>query len=305
MTGQSIEPKALAAGESSAPAQSFLFSDDQLKEIMEAEEAKGVYTAERLVQRRPDTYKAIVELLAEGRSHRYVETLLGVARRTIGAVEDREPEAIKARRDQRIKNLNRAADYQIDRLVDHPDLVPMQFAADTAVKLSTHAQLLSGQATARVEHNGRVDIFADWEQIIERQLQPGSDVIELDPITPDSGQKEGAETDLVGGKKFPIAQLEDRDPDQVIEAETDSRSDDSGDRSRQGTERDTDSVTDRAASTPHSNPESERLESAQPGGAGGSLAGSGRPISITRHFSVSAKYMLFLRVSHITHMIWR
>lgn len=248
---------------------------------MEAEEAKGIYTGDRLFQRRPDTYKAIVELLAEGRSHRDIEKVLGVARRTIGAVEDREPEAIKARRDQRIRKLNRAADYQVDRLVDHPDLVPMQYAADTAVKLSTHAQLLSGQVTARIEHMARVDVLDvdDWERAIANMLP--ADVIEIEsiPISPLSDQKTGAETDLGGGKRFAIGGGDRAGRPELGEPGADEESEDRQPIALVQPADDTGCATLPATKQRSGSSESERLERAAARGRGGSTTGPAAPNS--------------------------
>lgn len=53
-------------------------------------ERRGEFTAERLFKRRPDTYKAIVQLLAEGRGQIWIGELLSVSPSTVRAVAKRE-----------------------------------------------------------------------------------------------------------------------------------------------------------------------------------------------------------------------
>lgn len=242
----------------SAPAQAFLFANDELREATEAAERLGQYTAGRLRQQDPKKYECIIELRGLDWGQKRIADFLGLHHRTIAAVDDAEPEAIDTVRQRLIKKLRRAGTLQVDRLTEHPDLVPIQFAGQTAVQLLGHAELMDGRATTRVEHTGRIDIFADWEEIIEKQLQPG-DVIELD-----------AGMGLAGGKNFPIGTaLADRD----IDVESEDRRSASLHATKDDTAFDTIRATDPAfpppARPPSGSVDSERLDKAEPAGAGG------------------------------------
>lgn len=242
------------SGDVAGPSQAFLFANDELKEATEKAERDGQYTAERLRNLDPRKYEAIIELRGLDWGQKRIAEFLGVHHRTVAAVDDHEPEAIDTVRQRLIKKLRRAGTLQVDRLTDHPDLVPIQFAGQTAVQLLGHAELMDGRATARVEVTGRIDIFADWEEIIAKQLQPG-DVIELAP-----------ETGLAAGNKFPIGtaladqdvdtESEDRQPIALDEPKGDTGFD---------AARSTNAVTGPGAGFG----DSERLEELEPGRAGG------------------------------------
>jgi hypothetical protein len=47
----------------------------------------------------------------------------------------------------------KTGDLQLDRLVDNPGLVPMQYAANTAKEMIVTAELLAGRATQCVDRS--------------------------------------------------------------------------------------------------------------------------------------------------------
>lgn len=166
------EPPAASIG------QALLFSPE-IELLVVAEEAKGLYTAERLRVQRPDTYKAIAGMIGLGYSLRKIADILSVHQRTAAAVRDAEPETIDAVRSKMVERMRTAIDLQIDRLIDQPENVPMNVAGLLVSQLVDKMELIAGRATQRVESVERVDIYANWQTIVQQHLAPESSGIGL------------------------------------------------------------------------------------------------------------------------------
>ena len=133
--------------ESAAP---FLFAEADLE--FEKVEALGEFTGERLVSRRPETYRAIVRMLAEGLSGSSIARACQVSRNTVAAVREREGYSIEQSKKELLATIRRGSQIAAERVVE---LLPhIQNAKDAAITLAVlvdKAQLLSGEATSRVE----------------------------------------------------------------------------------------------------------------------------------------------------------
>jgi hypothetical protein len=147
----------LQAVKTAAAAAPFLFNFEELS--AEKLEGVGEFTGERLLARRPDAYQAIIRMSAEGLSISAQARALGVSRNTVCAVRDREGFSIEQDKKDLLRDVRRAARLSVERAIE---LVPgIQSAKDAAIVAAVmidKMQLLSGEATARVE---RVEVSQD------------------------------------------------------------------------------------------------------------------------------------------------
>ena len=146
--------QSMKAAESAAP---FLFNFEELS--AEKLEGVGEFTGERLLARRPDAYQAIIRMSAEGLSISAQARALGVSRNTVCAVREREGFSIEQEKKDLLRDVRRAARLSVERAIE---LVPgIQNAKDAAIVAAVMVdkmQLLSGEATSRVE---KVEVSQD------------------------------------------------------------------------------------------------------------------------------------------------
>jgi transposase-like protein len=154
-TGASLI-QAEAARALAAPPLSFF------EEVEEAEKRladAGDFTGERLFRDRPGVYAAVVRMCAEGMSISATARALGVSRNTVCAVRDREGFSIEQDKKELLRDLRRAGRLSVEKVIELlPDVKSAKDAAITAAVMIDKQQLLSGEATARVE---RVDVKPD------------------------------------------------------------------------------------------------------------------------------------------------
>jgi len=138
---------------------------------------KGNYTGERLKMLRPEIYRRVVELLAEPREHvsyREICRRCHVTDDTVKAVEKREAIPIAARKQALMVQAARIAKLAYDRVEDQIDSAPLPQAVVTAGVFTDKFQLLSGDATARLENFNfnikPVDIVGEWKKFHEAIL---------------------------------------------------------------------------------------------------------------------------------------
>jgi len=142
------------AHETAAP---FLFSAAEIG--AEKLEATGEFSGERLLARRPEVYRAILSMSAEGLSVSAMARAFGVSRNTIAAVQDREGFSIEHHKKELLRNVRTAARLSVERVVELvPSITNAKDAAIVAAVMVDKLQLLSGEATARVE---RVEVSQD------------------------------------------------------------------------------------------------------------------------------------------------
>jgi hypothetical protein len=135
---------------------------------------KGNYTGERLKALRPETYRRVVELLAEPREHVSIREICRqchVTDDTVRAVEKREAIPIAARKQALMEQAARIAKLAYDRVEDQIDSAPLPQAVVTAGVFTDKFQLLSGDATARLQNFNLnikpVDLVAEWNKFHE------------------------------------------------------------------------------------------------------------------------------------------
>src|SRR5437773_11771877 len=112
---------------------------------------KGNYTGERLKALRPETYRKVVELLAEPREHvsyREICRQCHVTDDTVKAVERREAISIATRKEALMVQAARIAKRAYDRVEDQIDSAPLPQAVVTAGVFTDKLQLLSGDVTS-------------------------------------------------------------------------------------------------------------------------------------------------------------
>jgi hypothetical protein len=133
---------------------------------------KGNYTGERLKMLRPEIYRRVVELLAEPREHVSIREICRqchVTDDTVRAVEKREAVPIAARKQALMVQAARIAKLAYDRVEDQIDTAPLPQAVVTAGVFTDKFQLLSGDATARLENFNfnmkPVDIVAEFQKL--------------------------------------------------------------------------------------------------------------------------------------------
>jgi hypothetical protein len=133
---------------------------------------KGNYKGERLRALRPQTYRRVMELLAEPREHvstREICRQCHVTDDTVKAVEKREAISIAARKQELAVQAARIAKLAYNRVEDQIDSAPLPQAVVTAGVFTDKFQLLSGDATARFQSfnlNIRpIDIAAEFQKL--------------------------------------------------------------------------------------------------------------------------------------------
>ena len=142
---QTIEAQA-----ASAP---FLFSAEDLG--ADKLEATGEFTGERLLARKPEVYRAVVRMAAEGQSISATARALSVSRNTVAAVREREGISIEQEKKELLRDVRRAARLSVERAIELvPSINSAKDAAIVAAVMVDKMQLLSGEATSRIE---RVD----------------------------------------------------------------------------------------------------------------------------------------------------
>src|SRR4029450_10583025 len=133
---------------------------------------RGNYTGERLKTLRPEIYPRVAELLAEPREHVSIREICRrchVTDDTVKAVEKREAIPIAARKKALMVQAARIAKLAYDRVEDQIESAPLPQAVVTAGGFTDKLQLLSGDATPRLENfnlNMRpVDLVAEFQKL--------------------------------------------------------------------------------------------------------------------------------------------
>lgn len=138
-----------------------LFESDQMPASFFSEsESAGEFTGARLFSSKPETYKAIIKLTAEGIGAIRIGKILGVSPNTVLAVRAREPESIDIDK-KRLSGLSREAARMcvegiIEMLCD-PEQVKEMSIKDKGIVfgiLAEKSELLSGSPTQRVQNIG-------------------------------------------------------------------------------------------------------------------------------------------------------
>ena len=143
-------------------------SNGQLLSQPDGAKSKGNYTGERLKVLRPETYRKVVELLAEPREHVSIREICRqchVTDDTVKAVEKREAIPIAARKEALMVQAARIAKLAYDRVEDQIDSAPLPQAVVTAGVFTDKFQLLSGDATA---HSFNLNVKMERVDLVEQ-----------------------------------------------------------------------------------------------------------------------------------------
>lgn len=150
----------IAKQEAEAAAAPFLFFPSELgSEYIGRPQEQGQYTAERLFAERPEIYKEIVRLLAEGASVRSIKRRCKVHHKTIEQVRLREGETIDTLKKEiggRSFGVARMLLESIEEDVMEDRIKPEAKAITLGI-LIEKGQLLTGGVTARVERQEPAD----------------------------------------------------------------------------------------------------------------------------------------------------
>lgn len=157
--------------------QALLFSPE-LEESIQAEEAKGSYTAERALVKRPGLKDAVISLRAAGEGYLSIAKKLNCHHMVASAIAAMFPENVDMERAKRVSRLRSAADKMVELIDTEPWSVPANMRALAASQLYDKAELLDGRATQRIERTERIDIYAGWDEVVEKMLEPGG-VLEI------------------------------------------------------------------------------------------------------------------------------
>jgi hypothetical protein len=170
------------AAKSAAP---FLFSEQEIG--FEKLEAAGEFTGERLLARRPEAYRAVVSMAAEGLSISATARALSVSRNTVTAVREREGISIEQEKKELLRDVRRAARLSVERAIELvPSINSAKDAAIVAAVMVDKMQLLSGEATARIE---KVEVSQD--KLSEMLASLPVLEAEVVPLTGSSGSGSG------------------------------------------------------------------------------------------------------------------
>lgn len=166
-----------------------LTTADMPNEAFAKAEAKGDYTAERLFHHRRQEYDLIMRMLGEQMSVVSIARIMKVAEKTVAAVRDREcallptPD-LKVAMGQRWAGTFHIAQDIIQEIAADPKRrkkVSLKDAAIAGSIATQNHQLLSGEATGRVEHVDRPSEHNDLEDYLQR-FRAGVVEVESTPL---------------------------------------------------------------------------------------------------------------------------
>lgn len=126
------------------------------KYLAEAEK-RGEFTGERLIERKPEIYRACASLLAQGASYLSIAKLLKVSVNTVAAVKDRERISIESEKRTLAGSFRLASGLAAERAIemladeDRSKTIPLNQLAIATGIFTEKAELLSGGATSRVD----------------------------------------------------------------------------------------------------------------------------------------------------------
>ncbi len=181
-------PSPLQIKQAEAAAAPLLFSEESIQAQNEVE-TRGEFTGERLLQQRPEAYQGIVRMAAEGLSISATARAWGVSRNTVCAVREREGITIEHEKKELLRDLRRAARLSVERAIELvPHIQDAQKAAIVSAVMIDKMQLLSGEATSRIE---KIEVDGD---VLTRMMSAApileAEVTEITgPLGGESGQR--------------------------------------------------------------------------------------------------------------------
>lgn len=136
-------------------------------ESEEQERRHAIYTAERLLAKRPEAARTIVHYLAQGYGMLRIAKLVGVHHMTVRAVRDKFPADIDMERKRLAGLALTAGELCMERIIEEIEHLPKNMLGLTAAQMIDKFQLLSGGVTSRPgksadEKAPSADDFAEW-----------------------------------------------------------------------------------------------------------------------------------------------
>jgi transposase-like protein len=133
---------------------------------------KGNYTGERLKVLRPETYRRVVQLLAEPREHVSIREICRrchVTDDTVKAIEQREAIPIATRKQALMEQAARIARLAADRVEEQIDSATLPHAVVTFGVMTDKVLALSGDPAMIVRHE------LEHHRIVEHHIKPMTD----------------------------------------------------------------------------------------------------------------------------------
>lgn len=140
---------------------------------LDAEEAHGNFTGDRLFSQDPDRYRACVEMLGRMAPVSMIAKVLRVSPNTVRAVREREGETIDDLKKRTVAHLAKFVGIAAERFAEEADSIDIEKLAIPMGIATEKLLLLTGQATSRVERidaaPAPVDFSAYLDSIPEAQ----------------------------------------------------------------------------------------------------------------------------------------
>ena len=156
-----------------------LLTPEQLRQV-ESEEQRGLWTAQRLKKRRPETYALVCVCRANGWSIKRTMGIAGVGFNTVVEIDRAEEAFIRKSKDAIAKESYGIAAMIVDAMRDQlPEILSrgelkveeIKALSDVAAKLVVNANLLSGEPTENIglPDAAKYTGWRDWEKSAQEQ----------------------------------------------------------------------------------------------------------------------------------------
>tara|TARA_E500000331_G_scaffold31590_1_gene26496 strand:+ start:327 stop:1013 length:687 start_codon:yes stop_codon:yes gene_type:complete len=149
-------------------------------EYLALAEKQGIFTGERLKERKPEVYRACVSLLAQGASYLSIAKLLSVSVNTIAAVKKHEAISIESEKRELAGAMRLATGLAVERINEllqddeRAKEIPLNQLAITTGILTEKTELLTGGATSRVDWvqpSASVDDYTTYLEELKRKAE--------------------------------------------------------------------------------------------------------------------------------------
>jgi hypothetical protein len=141
---------------------------------MTDEEKEGRYTLERIKILKPEVIPETIHLRAQRWGLIRISKALGIHHQTVAAICAEFPLEIAEEQRRRVNLLRSTADKLVELVADNPESVPANVRCLAASQLLDKAACIAGEATVRMEHVHRVDLFSNcgsWEDFVSSTVE--------------------------------------------------------------------------------------------------------------------------------------
>ena len=143
------------------------------EEFLAAREKRGEFTGARLAVRRPDAYRACVNLLAQGAPYLSIAKTVGISVNSVATVAKREASGIESKKKDLAERFKLAAGLAVERIIERLEddeaaaAVPLNQLAVTAGISTDKKELLAGGATQRIEWVAPAPAAEDYKAALQ------------------------------------------------------------------------------------------------------------------------------------------